>query len=282
MAVSRGWTYESPKIRIYELFDRINLRWMDRVVCVSQGQAVKVRRAGIPAKKIVVIPNAIRGERFDRPDPTARSELELLFAGPVSHIVGAAGRLSPEKGFSVLVEAAALIARDLPDVGFVLFGDGVLRPALAAQIAAKGLTHRFVLTGFRSDLDRFLPILDLLVQSSYTEGMPNVVLESCAARVPVVATAVGGTPEIVEEGVSGYLVRPGDPEALARAISKTLADGTNRRRMGNMGRSIVLERFGFDAQTRRYHALFNAVMGHGHKLRGDDSTVEETYSHTRD
>jgi glycosyltransferase involved in cell wall biosynthesis len=261
VAVSRGWTYESLKIRAYECLDRINLRWMDRVVCVSQGQAVKVRRAGIPEAKIVVIPNAIRMDRFNSPDPAGRAQLERLFPGRVGQIVGAAGRLSPEKGFSVLVDAVALVAQSAPDAGFVLFGSGVLREALEAQLVARGLSNRFVLAGFCSDLDRLLPELDLLVQSSYTEGMPNVVLEACAAGVPVVATAVGGTPEIVEDGANGYLIPPGDPGALAQAILKVLGDKHGRRGMACRGQQIVRERFTFEAQATRYQGLFAELVG---------------------
>jgi glycosyltransferase involved in cell wall biosynthesis len=228
IAVSRGWTGESLRVRAFEFLDRMNLRWMDKVVCVSEAQAEKVRRAGVRDDRITVIRNAIRPERFADPDPACRGQLRRMFPGPGPEwIVGAAGRLSPEKGFGVLVDAAAEVVKCsphtpcaehrhtecadyIPSVGFVLFGDGPLRESLATQIAARGLEGKFVLAGFRSDLDRFLPHLDLFVQSSFTEGLPNVVLEAYAAGVPVVATAVGGTPEIIENGVSGCLVGP-DP-----------------------------------------------------------------------
>jgi glycosyltransferase involved in cell wall biosynthesis len=259
VAVSRGWTYESLKVRGYELLDRINLRWMDRVVCVSQGQAKKVRRAGVSARKVVVIPNAIDAARFESPDPAARAELEGLFPRPVRRIVGAVGRLSPEKGFSVLVDAAAQAAQADANAGFVLFGDGTLRPALAGQIAARGLAGRFVLAGFRPDLDRLLPALDLLVQSSYTEGMPNVVLEACAAGVPVVATAVGGTPEIVTDGVDGVLVPSGDAMALARSISRILGDDSRRRELGRQARRNARDRFTFAAQAAEYRRLLSEI-----------------------
>jgi glycosyltransferase involved in cell wall biosynthesis len=273
VAVSRGWTSESPKVRAYELLDRINLRWMDRVVCVSDGQAAKVRRAGVPARMVVVIPNAIDARRFDEPDPSARAELAALFPRPVRRIVGAAGRLSPEKGFSVLVDAAERVARSDADAGFVLFGEGVLRPALAGQIAARGLADRFVLAGFRPDLDRLLPGLDLLVQSSYTEGMPNVVLEACAAGVAVVATAVGGTPEILSDGLERGLVHPGDPEALGRKIQETLADEHSRRIRGERGRQSVSERFSFEAQAGRYRDLLSSLLGTATMIRNAEVTA---------
>src|SRR5919108_523234 len=102
-----------------------------------------------------------------------------------------------------------------PPVGFVLFGEGPCRTELLHKVNAAGLAGSFVLAGFRADLDRFLSQLDLLVLPSHTEGLPNVVLEACAAGTPVVATAVGGTPEVIEDGLSGLLAPPGDPEALA-------------------------------------------------------------------
>src|SRR6185436_13855396 len=121
-------------------------------------------------------------------------------------VIGAAGRLSPEKGFKVLVAAAALVRRQHPDAGFVLFGDGPLRSEIERCIVEHGLQNAFVLTGFRNDLNRFLPNLDLNVMSSFTEGLPVILLEAGAAGVPTVATAVGGIPEVVDDGKTGHLV----------------------------------------------------------------------------
>ncbi|MBI1915857.1 MAG: glycosyltransferase [Planctomycetes bacterium] len=262
VAVSRGWTAENFKVRVYERLDRLGLRWMDRVVCVSEGQAVKVRRAGVPARKVLVIRNAIQANRFRRPDPACREELQRLFRQPRTHIVGAAGRLSPEKGFDVLIEAAALVAKQVPSVGFVLFGDGPLRDELTRRITAQNLDGRFVMAGFRTDLDRFFPSFDLLAQSSHTEGMPNVVLEASAAGTPVVATAVGGTPEVVADGVSGHLVLPGSAELLAGRIRDVLLlPEQQRRAMGGAGRQRVLDEFTFAAQAGQYQILFEELAG---------------------
>src|SRR5207302_6843198 len=128
--------------------------------------------------------------------------------------------------------------------------------------AAAGLTRRFVLAGFRDDLDGYLPFLDLLVLPSFTEGLPNVVLEASAAGVPVVATAVGGTPEVIEDGVSGHLVPAGDPAALARRILDCIADEKERRRMGQLGRQRIEEHFTFAAQARQYQTLFERLIRH--------------------
>lgn len=256
VSVSRGWTAVSLKVRLNEALDRFSLRWMDRVVCVSHGQAAKVRRAGVAEERMTVIHNAICTDRFDDPDPSYRDSLQQYFSSPRSLIVGAAGRLSSEKGFAVLVDAAAVVLRALPEAGFVVFGDGPLRDELTRQIAARGLEGRFVLAGFRDDVDRFLPHLDLSVLPSFTEGLPNAVLEACAARVPVVATAVGGTPEVLENGVNGYLVPPGDVDSLAHCILDLLGSEVLRWQMGQRGRLRVEADFTFETQSQRYQQLF--------------------------
>jgi len=261
VAVSRGWTSETFKVRLYEILDRRCLRRMDRVVCVSEGQAAKVRRAAVAHDRIVVIRNAIQAGRFSRPDPVYRRRLQDLFARPRRRIVGAAGRLSPEKGFDVLVQAATQLIRRDASIGFVLFGDGPLRERLSRQIREASLQGRFVLAGFRQNLDQFLPFFDVLVLPSQTEGLPNVVLEALAASVPVVATAVGGTPEVVEDGVNGYLVPPGDSVALARRIRDVLASEVRRREMGQSGRRRVLSEFTFEAQAEQYRRLFEQLTG---------------------
>src|SRR5262249_8999353 len=158
----------------------------------------------------------------------------------------------PEKGFGVLVEAAAQALRVDPSLGFIHFGDGPLREAIAGRIAARGIADRFILAGYRHDLDTFMPCFDLLALPSFTEGMPNVVLEAFAAGVPVVATAVGGTPEVIQDGESGHLVPPGEADALSRRIVDALASEETRQAMGRRGQQCVQEKFTFEAQGRRY------------------------------
>jgi glycosyltransferase involved in cell wall biosynthesis len=259
VAVSRGWTGESFRVRLYERLDRFHLRWLDRVVCVSEAQAQKVRRAGVKAGKVTVIANAVDPDRFADTDPRYRTRLLRHFRTARSRIVGAAGRLSPEKGFDLLIEAAKQLLEDDPTLGFIVFGAGPCREQLLAEVREAGLGGAFVLAGFRPDLDRFIPHLDLMVLPSFTEGMPNVVLEALAAAVPVVATAVGGTPEIIEDDVSGLLVPPGDGEALARRIGEALASEERLRELGFQGRQRVLEHFSFQTQAQRYQELFREL-----------------------
>ncbi|MFM7148641.1 MAG: glycosyltransferase [Gemmataceae bacterium] len=260
VSVSRGWTGENWKVRLYEKLDRFHLRFIDHIVAVSSAQGDKVRRCGIAEDKLSVIPNAIDPDRFVDTDPRYRSKLEKYFRSPKSRIIGAAGRLSPEKGFDVLVAAASRVLEAQPDVGFVIFGHGPCKELLQQQIHMLGLTGYVVLGGFRNDLDRFIPQMDLFVLPSFSEGLPNVVLESCAAGVPVVATAVGGTPEIIDDGVNGLLVQPGDPDALAERILEAIECEETMRELGFQGRQKVLERFSFPAQVDGYTRLFKKII----------------------
>ena len=260
VSVSRGWTAATWKVRLYEAIDRFSLRFMDRVVCVSHGQAQKVRRAGVGDAKARVIRNAIFTDRFGEPDEPGRAFLQGFFACPRRGLVGAAGRFSPEKGYCDLVDAAATVVRTHPDVGFLLFGDGPLQDVLERQIERLNLQNNFVLGGFRNDLDRWLPNFDLFVLPSYTEGLPNVVLEAFASRVPVVATAVGGTPEVIEDGQNGYLVPPGQPAPLARRIEELLDNDRLRQTMGMSGYYRVRDHFTFEAQARQYVKLFQEIL----------------------
>lgn len=269
IAVTRGWTGESWRVRLYEKADRFHLRYMDHVVAVSEAQAEKVRKTGVRPERVSVIHNAIDPDRFVDPDPRYRTKLEKFFRTPRSHFIGTAGRLSPEKGFDVFLGAAARVLEARPDAGFVLFGHGAMKQLLQQQIAMAGLGGAVVLAGFRNDLDRFIPQLDLFVLPSYTEGLPNVVLEACVAGVPVVATEVGGTPEVIEDGVSGFLVPPGDPDALANRMLEALECEERMKEVGFNGRQRVLEQFTFTSQVEGYLDLFD-------KLAPEALTTEAT------
>jgi glycosyltransferase involved in cell wall biosynthesis len=268
IAVSRGWTGETRKVKFYEWLDRRHLRFLDHVVCVSEGQAEKVRKwCRVPTNRMSVIRNSARLGAFENADPAARERLQGFFAsawpghsvtGPQQIILGA-GRFSPEKGFGVLVEAAESICRDNPHAGVVLFGEGPLRGELERRVAELGLRGRVVLPGFRTDLDSLIGGADIVVLPSYTEGLPNVALEASAAGVPVVATAVGGTPEAIADGVNGYLVPPGQPAMLAEKVTELLRNPDLCERFGAAGRERMHELFTFQAQANAYLQLLHTL-----------------------
>jgi glycosyltransferase involved in cell wall biosynthesis len=257
IAISRGWTWENRKIRVFEALDRRFLHYVDHVVAVSAGQEKKILDCGVPQGRVSVIHNAIN---LDDCPLSAPPDLRREFGLPAAAlIVASAGRLSPEKNYSAMVTVAGEVAARNPLVYFFIFGEGVQRPELEGQIAAAGLNGRFLLPGFRRDLQALLHDIDIFMLPSFTEGLPNVILEAFAARKPVLATRVGGTPEVVQEGISGFLTAPGETDLMARHLIALAGDPLLRGKLGAAGREYAREEFGFEKQTRLYEKLYEQV-----------------------
>lgn len=264
IAISRGWTGEAPKIRFYEWLDKLFLRFADHIVAVSHGQMEKISKLGIPSERVSVIHNciAVPESCYEQRKSFLRRELGLPDAAV---LVVSAGRLSPEKNYGGMIEVARVVAASNPEVYFIIFGEGFLRPDLERAIDNAGLAGRFLLPGFRTDLQAVLPEVDIFMLPSFTEGLPNVILEAFAVRKPVVATRVGGTPEVVEHGVSGFLTEPHETEAMAQYVLRLAGDPALRREMGAKGLEHVITNFGFEQQTRQYENLYRQIVGLGRR-----------------
>jgi glycosyltransferase involved in cell wall biosynthesis len=171
-------------------------------------------------------------------------------------IVLTLARLDRQKGLYYLLEAAALV----PEAVFVLAGEGPEWPALEAQARALGLTKRVILLGYRDDVSDLLASCDVFVLPSLFEGLPLSVLEAMAAGKPVVATAIGGTDEAVVDGVTGLLVPPADPAALAKGIRMVLSDPVLSARLGAAGRARAHEQFSAEAMVRRVSDVYDELL----------------------
>jgi glycosyltransferase involved in cell wall biosynthesis len=258
--VSHGWTAATWKVRLYERLDRWVHTKADAVVSVSEAQASKVRAAGVADERNHEIPNAIGADAFAAANPVDRNELVTLFKHAPTHIVGAAGRLSPEKGIAVLIDAAAMLCANRPDVGVVIFGEGPLRGDLERRIAKHRLEGRVILAGFRRDVARFVPHFDVGVLPSFTEGLPVTLLEMAAAGIAIVGSRVGGIPEVLVDGGTGLLVVPGEPRELADRIGRLVDDAALRRRLGDAAREKVRSQYSFTGQSLRWQALFDSLV----------------------
>ena len=261
IAVSRGWTMESAKIRFFEFLDKIFLHFADHVVAVSEGQSRKILGCGVRPDKVSVIHNCIDvGNWCGVGSNAVRARLGI----PGDAIlVATAGRLSPEKNQRMLLRAAERIAQQTDNVYFAVFGEGVLRGELEADCRKAGLEQRFLLPGFWSDMAAVMEDTDIFTLPSLTEGLPNVVLEAFACSTPVVATRVGGTPELVRDGENGFLVEVADVDGLAERILSLSRDGGLRERMGRSGKDMVSNEFTYPHQAEQYRALYGSLVRQG-------------------
>jgi glycosyltransferase involved in cell wall biosynthesis len=175
-------------------------------------------------------------------------------------VLGTVARLTEQKGHTFLIRAVPAVVSRFPNVTFLFAGDGPLRERLEAEAGSLGILKAVRFLGFRSDVAELLSCLDAFVLPSLYEGLPNVVLEAMACGKPVVATAVDGTPEAVKDGVTGLLVPPRDPGALAEAILRLARNPGLRRSMGAAARQKVLSEHRLEGQVEAFHALYSALL----------------------
>lgn len=233
-----------------------------RVIAVSQEvHDYLLATHAYPPEKLVTIDNGIDLARFD---PQRQPPADLAAAwglDPTAPTIGVIGRLEPQKGHSVLLEAAVRVTRELGEARFLVIGDGPLRTQLEARRSGLGLDGRVIFTGVLRDIPATLAALDLVAFSSLWEGLPVTMLEAMAMARPVVATAVGGIPGVLCDGENGVLVRAGDPEALAHGLLRVLRDPQLARRLGQQAREVVLQHYSAQTMHRRILDLYQGLAG---------------------
>jgi len=233
-------------------------RWVDRVVAVSGGARDALLQAGVPAGQVTVIHSAVDC-RECRPADRSRARLELGLPQRVP-IVGAVGRLAPDKGHHLLLEAAGRISETYRDVLFLICGDGAQAAALRRQAHDAGLGDRVHFLGHLDDVRPVLAALDVFVLPSLQEGLGVALLEAMAMARPAVASRVGGIPDALEHDVTGLLAPPGDAQALADAILSLLANPDSRSRMAAAARARVMAHFTPEAMVAHTEALYFGLL----------------------
>jgi succinoglycan biosynthesis protein ExoA len=261
IAFCRGWTAETPSVRVYEFLERRLLALADQIICVSEAQAEYFTSRHFLQPRVSVVHNAM----LDSVDTALEcnreaSKMELGFS-PKTPLIGAVGRLSIEKGQRYLVEAAPALLREFPDLKIVLLGEGRERSNLEILIGRLGLSEVVVLPGFHKNVSLWMQAFDVVANCSLTEGIPNAILEALAVGTPVVATAVGGVPQLINNRETGLLVAPGDADALGRGVAEILRDHRLARRVGQTGRAWVRTRFSASGQRDALLAIYRERLG---------------------
>ncbi len=247
---------------LYRAIERRLARWSDRIVCVSRAGMLSAAAAGVaPAGQYDIIPNGVDLEELDgRPPQTADRKHELGIP-PAAPVVGAVGRLSRQKNFRLLIDAADAVCHTMPEVYFVIVGEGEERQRLERRIEAAGLRERVLLPGRKEDIYPWYPMFDVFALSSDWEGMPYSLLEAMGCRRPVVATAVGGVAEAIRSGSNGIVVPPHRPRALSAAlIDRLRAPAAERQRMGRAARETVGNHFAKQTMLSALENLYEETI----------------------
>lgn len=255
-------SYFSPlKTKIFILIEKALAGVSRKIITVSQKQREEILGYGIgDPNKVVSIPLGLELDRFlDLKSIKGSLRKELGLFGQEA-LIGIIARLVPVKDHSCFLSAAEIITRKHPEARFLVVGDGELRGRLESQTKELGLEDQVIFLGFRPDLDRIYADLDIVVLSSLNEGLPVAVIEAMAAGLPVVSTRVGGVVDLIEDGVTGRLVPPEDPEALALGILELLTDPERRNKIGRIGREKVYPSLSAERLVKDMENLYEDLM----------------------
>ncbi len=260
VAWNHGYTARDWLDRAYSQLDRWSLQAAFRVVTVCGPFAETLEDRGIDRRKITILHNFVKPFVPVPAEDVERLRRSLGLQGKA--VILAVGRLSSEKGHANLLQAAARLEKmnDVPDFCVVVVGDGPEKESLLRLVTRLGIGQRIVMAGFQTDVRPYYCLSTLLALPSYSEGSPNVVLEAMAAGLPIAATDAGGVPEILEDGVTGLMVKPGDPQAMAETILRILRDKDLALRLGAAARSCVDSRYTPQAYRRSLTKLYLATL----------------------
>lgn len=256
VSTAHGWIANDLRGKVYTFADRVLLRRFDRVILVSHAMRRRLPAWWVADRKVRVLHNALMTESYGREVQDAprrvtdpRGEVRLLNVG----------RLSPEKGQALLLQAVARLLPEYPGLVVWFAGTGPLQGELEAEARRLGLGGRVRFLGYVADMPALYRDVDLVVQSSLTEGLPNVMLEVAYLGVPVVATDVGGTREVIEHGVSGWLVREGSVTELEQGLRAFLREPARFAALAAAGRRRIEAEFDIGARTQRQAGIYEEV-----------------------
>jgi glycosyltransferase involved in cell wall biosynthesis len=249
---------------------RMKLRWFllgrfcDRVIAVSEKTRLHyLQSGGLPHDKVITLYNGVDISRFKNIDATQTAELRRELQLPLnSRIIMTVAVLREPKGIQFMIRALPEILEQCPDVHYLIVGDGVHRAALSDLAAGLTIKNHITFAGHRTDIPNLLACCDIFILPTLKDALPTVLMESLAAEKPIVASDVGGVPEIIENGVNGLLVEPGNPSKLAEACLQLLEDNELSSQIVRAGSETLQNRFSIDLQIEQLSRMYEELTSH--------------------
>jgi len=262
-----GWTYTggNTRMRLYECLDAMSLRFIDAVVLVSKAMQHHPKLKGRKGINFQVIHNGIPisdNSRHSHQPNTPDLDSTIVDFCKIGYSIGSIGRLSTEKGYKYLIEALMLLNKQGIDTRLVIIGDGYERNSITGLIKKFGLENRVMLPGYRDDAKKYMSYFNVFVISSLTEGLPITLLEAMQARVPIVATKVGGIPEVLQNEKCGLLAKPSDPRSLAHALGRIYHDPTLAKDLSSFSYQEALTKYTSENMVLRYLDIYQKLIQH--------------------
>ncbi len=260
IATNHLWTSETMLLRLYEIIDGVMANSFHRVIGVSDKITIQVRRYLLDKKRAQTIYNGIDLDYY-RSDGKATGVLRTQSALTDKHFVlGAVGRLSVQKGYPYLLQALKLLKEEFPQLRLIFVGDGDQREKLQAEVKRLGLENMVYFAGIQKNMLDVYRSVDVLTMSSIAEGLPLVLLEALAMRLPVVATKVGAIGKVIDNRVTGLLCEAADVKVLAQQIRCVILDENLRQTITANGRKLMEEKLSSEAMARQYEQVYNEVL----------------------
>lgn len=264
LSTCHGYIANDFKMKIYNMIDKYFLRLCHTVIAVSEDIKNELIRSKLKSTRIEVISNAVE-PKFDENELKIRryEKRRILNIKEEEHVVGYLGRLSVEKGLVYLIDAALDLRNTSTPIKMLIVGEGPEREALDQRIRNKGLEKIVIFAGFQQDTENWLSAMDIFVLPSLTEGTPMALLEAMAVGIPVIATAVGGVPKVLTDGINGMIVQPGDSKAISEKIKLLINNFELKNLLRSKAIDIIKAKYSISSWCKtvehRYNFVYNAM-----------------------
>jgi len=260
VSTCHNWIRTDRRLRLYSHVDKFILKFFKKIVTVSDELKQEIFKIASPDQEVITINNGIYLKDFDKESEGTGELKKNLGVSPDCKLIGTVGRLSCEKGYDYLLNAAKVLITQFPNIEFLIAGDGPQRKELEEIVAKLQINHKVIFTGHVDKISSIYPLIDIYVISSTSEGLPISLLEAMAFKKPIIATRVGSIPKVLNHGKEGILIEPANDSELANAIKDLFCNEAKARELGKNAYTRVATDFSSAAMAAKYLNLYETMI----------------------